>query len=222
MPGSASQIWDVCADLHGEDVAVQVCRRTPGRAIKTRWGSLGSIEHINSKGRPVLASVFDAVFGPKLEKKKGSKGKGPLADETEQNRSNCRQFRLLATKALADSKFIVKVLVSCIALGPLRHFHLWVQNETKEFNKRVDEAADGDKTYLGPTVMSKLVSSQEGTLRGDFSKLLADGSVEWASLWPSVPQEYVSDAGALAITLIVASTCQWDMRIRSRVHDFPA
>eukprot|EP00959_Pyramimonas_sp_CCMP1952_P465911 9489116-Pyramimonas_sp.AAC.1 len=65
MPGGGRIIWDTCAECFGEETASLMCSRTPGRAIRTRWGSLGSIEHVVMTGRACLGAVFAAAFGEK-------------------------------------------------------------------------------------------------------------------------------------------------------------
>eukprot|EP00959_Pyramimonas_sp_CCMP1952_P033123 694594-Pyramimonas_sp.AAC.1 len=224
MPGNGKLIWDTCADNFDEAVAHDVCGITPGRAVKTRWGSLSSIEDIISKGRLVLHSVFRVAFPPSTGKKRGRESTGILAEEAEEHRHASRKFRNVATTALGDPVFIIKACVSCMAQSPLREFHLWVQKETKVVNLKIDdERSRSGSAYMGPTVMSKLVSFKEQYFRDQFSELLSDlGAVKWATLLPCVPTCLISDTRALAITLVCVGACQWDMRIRSRLTDFPS
>ena len=75
MPGNATRIWDVCAVKHGEVIAKDICKHTPSRAVRTRWGSISEIGKVCSDGGAVLASVFAQCFSKDLEAKESKASK---------------------------------------------------------------------------------------------------------------------------------------------------
>ena len=103
--------------------------KTPGRAVKTRWVSLSSIEEIIKQRRLVLHSAFQRAPPQSSGRKRGRECKGILAEEAEEHRNASRKFTSVATASLGHPKFIVKVCISRVAQCPLRTPHLLAQKK---------------------------------------------------------------------------------------------
>ena len=219
-PGVARRLWAICASLFDEAVAERVFGKTPGRAVRTRWGSLNSVEKIIVSGHVYLSSTFQCAFASAA---KSQRSHTLLSELDDPFREEYRRYRTIASVKLGDPLFIVRCMVSDVAQGPLSHFQLWVQRKNGMQNKAVEQL--GGKAYLGTTVMSDLVSWKADSIRGEFDALLSDGPGDdqdhWGPLWSYVPYNHVQDARALIMTLVLCAVCQWDMRIMARVAAFP-
>jgi len=225
-PGVGKLLWATCAELFGEATAYRVAGKTPGRAVKTRWGSLNSVERIIVEGHVYLSTTFAQAFKKALEppaQAKAPKKRGLLADVDDDRREQTKQYRVTAARKLCDVLFVAKCIVSDAAQRPLSHFHLWVQKKSLEVNKASKQQKG--KAYMGTTAISELVCWKAQSIRDDFNALLTTGSGDdasrWGALWSLTPRDRVAETRALIITLVCSAVCQWDMRITSRITSFP-
>ena len=221
-PGAARLLKANASKLFDDRIAAMACGRTPGRAIKTRWGSLNSVEAIIIKGFSCLGAIFAAAFG------KASKATTPsfglLSSADEESRERAKAYRTTSVRLLQDRFFMAKVLCSNVSQRPLTHFMNWVQKMHAIEHKRLH---DEEVSLSGPAeqMLLQLVTFKAAEIQDEISAQLSQAASDddgiWGQLWKCIPAEKFKHARALVILLVVHSAAQWKMRIMDRVSSFP-
>lgn len=222
-PGTGRKLFNACADvLFDAQTAQMIFGKTPGRCIRTRWHSVGSIEQILRKSPTVISSTFNYVFPSTDTEPRPTQRSGPLADLDEQSREQRVNTRLVACRVTKNPFFMVKLIASDVAQKPTRHFFLWSQ----AFEKKVTAWNEKypNKAYMGSTMMSELVCSKAFVIEAEFAQLLDDTAVSdeafWAPVWMLLPPEQFPMIRDLILTLVFAGACQWHFRVMLRVLQF--
>ena len=217
-PGVANMLRSKAAQLFGDGVAAHVCGKTPGRAIRTRWGSLNSVEMIIIKGAAYLATLFAETFGETKEKRHTAFGL--LSEMEDESRERLKAYRAIAVRLLHSPFFVAKVFVSSICQRPLTHFMMWVQKMHGDEHKLLKS-----NSAFHPTMLAELVQHKAADIEGEISQMLGESASQdersWGPVWKMLPFEHFHEVRALIILLVVHSACQWDMRVSQKVGSFP-
>ena len=153
--------------LQGEAAAATV-NKLPGKALTGRWGAIDDVERTLLKGQAYLPSAFESMFNESKKKQKKVTEKPQQVggvDETAEHREVMRKWRNHAVGCLSHHLFWVMVRVSWVCKGPMRNFFIWGQKRLKETNARVSSADKAGKAYLGPTMLSDMVSFKIAQVR---------------------------------------------------------
>ena len=166
-----------------------ICDRfssTPSRCLRGRWGSCDDVEYVFIQVMMWIGAVFEAVFckdgkGNNRKRKRAAVGDDDNYQE-EQSKWNSN-----AVYATNNPYWQALVYMSVAAKGPLRHFFAWAEQAVKTMNNFIKKAKLKGATYLGPTMLSRMVCEQCFVVMDEISALLEDSAIhddaKWGLIW---------------------------------------
>ena len=157
--GIKKKVLDCGSNRFGDVVALQLLSKTPGKCIRTRWGSTDQAEEKIMNGGMILATVFQELFGKDVERKSkkpsggGGEAKRLCADEDADFKENQRKWRLLAAKYISDDKFQAMVYISFTVKQLVTTWYHKYMQSVKKYNVHVKLAERFSRgAYVGGPV----------------------------------------------------------------------
>lgn len=223
-PGGGRRLWDVVSKTYDATIANEIAGHTPGKVVRTRWGSLHEVSGTIVRGGRPLAICFPLAFEPAAPKAK-AKAKpsaGLMGDVDDVRREEARQCKVTASKFFKSDAKKVKCVANYIGQGPLQRFRLWEQKQTALFNKKQQQKLLNAEVGLEAPFI-KLVDSKAAEIEAMFTKLLLDENESmWEALWDVCPGDVFKEEGReLALAIVLNGAGQWEMRIMKKVRTFP-
>ena len=187
----------------------------PEKPIRGRWGSIDKLETALMIVIDWMAPVLGAVFSA-LVRKRPRPSKDEEAREFQEQQF---KFRERAAHAVISSRFKAMLVVSHVVKATLIHFLQWGEKRVREYNKAKAEATLEGRSYLGPTPLSKFVSTTALKMNSDILGLLSIEAEEtlFAKAFMMIPQVLYGQLRELIIKLVLTVAVHWHIRMLSRV-----
>eukprot|EP00959_Pyramimonas_sp_CCMP1952_P100233 2096159-Pyramimonas_sp.AAC.1 len=244
--GMPAKVFQAAKELSGVETATRLFRNLPGRCLRGRWGSVGSVEEKILQGRELIGSVFRAACGltdevlrklgvakakakakpaadPKAapNRKTGLKVSGE--DEEQEHRQKNKQYRYIAAQAASDPVYIATVQISFVAKGPFLHLLHWIEKRKKEHANA--SATRAPEPYLGETPYSLLAGEKGEQVTMDIARLLTDDArndaAAWGAVWGLLPNHLHSKARLLIVSLVLRGAAEWHYRVYAGLRSYP-
>ncbi len=190
--------------------------KVPGRPLKNRWGTIGSIEQIVIDSQDELRAVWDDVVvcgAPEARRRKG-----PGGDEDAEFKEKQRAHKGNSSTAVRSPAFFVLVRLVNTARKPITIFQLWMQKRTKRYNSDVAAASAREEVHLGPVPLSDVVAHKADEVRNQLENLLTDDS-QWGDLFDYMQRNGLDlqEGHCLIVHIVLMELASWDFRMMRRV-----
>ena len=196
-----------------------MCQELPGNCIRGRWGRIHSIETIFRRG---FSCIWDGFNKLCVAAPASRKPKGIGADEDQAYREKIAQTKQTALLTLQSVEHEITLAVSHISKEPLMHFFYWAEKRMKEVNSSRKLATASGTAFLGPTMLSDMVSFKEVELRSDIAALLtpqaSTNPLIWGNVWDIVPQVLQPFATRLIVEVVLSIAASWQFRYTNMVN----
>ena len=128
--GNPNRIYlSVCGQF-GDAAGLLYAKKLPGRAVRSRWGSIDAVERVLDNGRHVLAWAFGKLWDAMANNKTPARRPrvpGPGADVEEEERAKRKRYTEVSAKHMGSQLFQAVLRISLIGKGPLMHWFFWAQ-----------------------------------------------------------------------------------------------